>query len=206
MYNLFPLITLEEIHQLFPKAAEIAYPSDTLLFREGEKPEYLYILLRGRLQLFKYDNKANEITLHYFEPVSLIAELAILQEFTYPASARFIADGTVLKISVGEFCSVLQKNVRANHLLLQSLIQKLQILNMTISRTLTMDAVQRVAHFLYHMPNSCPNLKHHQIASMLSLRPETFSRVLRQFKDEGILDSESGHIHLQQRELLKKYL
>lgn len=206
MPTLFPAVSLAEIDHLFPTSSEVMYPENGFLFHEGETPTCLHILTTGRLQIFKYDAHTNEITLNYFEPVCLVAELAVLRRIPYPASARFITAGSVRKVGITEFEEVLQHNLRANQLLLQSLLQKLQTLDMAISRSLTMDAQCRVAHFLHHMPENCPDLKHHQIASMLVLRPETFSRILRQFKDEGILDNESGRLKLLRPDLLQKYL
>ena len=73
-------------------------------------------------------------------------------------------------------------------------------------RGLTMDSVNRVADFLYRSFEQSKNLKQHQIASLLYLRPETLSRVLRQFKESGIITMENNQIIVQDREKLKGIL
>lgn len=77
---------------------------------------------------------------------------------------------------------------------------------MTINRGLTMDSLQRVAHFLYHLPPEFPVLSHGQIASMLVLRAETFSRILKQLKEKRIIDAERGQIKILNKEGLKQFL
>ena len=202
---LFEPLTEEIILQHFGNAKVQTYKKGEFIFQEGETPVYLDLLIEGNLQLFKYDSNSNEITLGFFSPISLIAELASLCNFNYPASARFFSDGKVTRIPINSLRELIVNDPKINHFLIQCLLEKLQTLNLTISRSLTMDAQQRVAHFLYYMPDEFPELKHNQIASMLLIRAETFSRTLKEFKDIGAIESTKGHLKVLNRQLLTKY-
>jgi CRP/FNR family transcriptional regulator len=148
----------------------------------------------------------NEITLHFFSPISLVAEWATINEVPYPASARFIEDSKICRMPLGLFKSKLKTNVILNHLIMYSLIQKIHFLNMTIDRGLTMDGFQRVLHFLYYSPENYLELKQTQIASMLYLRPETFSRILKELKIQEIIEIEKGKITIKNKEKLQSIL
>jgi CRP/FNR family transcriptional regulator len=203
---LFETISEVEIKRNFEKAKIVSFTKGEFLFQEGSEPEYLDLLLDGQLQLFKYDNHSNEATLAFFSPISLVAELASLCNFPYPASARFSSDGKVARMPINLLKELIHHDISMNHFLIQCLLEKVQTLNLTISRGLMMDTMERVAHFLYHMPDDFPVLKHNQIASMLLIRAETFSRALKELKDAGIIESSKGQIQLLKREALKKYL
>jgi len=203
---LFETISEADIKKNFENAKILSFSKGEFLFQQGNDPEYLDLLIEGQLQLFKYDNNMNEATLAFFSPISLIAELASLCNFPYPASARFVSDGKVARMPIIQLKDIIQREFAMNHFLIQCLLEKVQTLNLTISRGLMMDTMERVAHFLYHMPDDFPMLKHNQIASMLLIRAETFSRALKELKDAGIIESSKGQIQLLKREDLKKYL
>lgn len=190
----------------FSACKKVSYQKDEFLFHKGDSIEYLDLLLEGKVQIFKYDSNSNEITLNFFTPISLLAEWAVISEVPYPASARFIQDSKILRMPIQEFKQKLNKDVILNHLIMYSLIGKCETLNMTINRGLTMDGLQKVAHFLYYSPNELIDLKQNQIASMLCLRPETFSRILKQLKDKDLIETDKGHIILKDKEKLTEYL
>ncbi|PJZ68134.1 cAMP-binding protein [Leptospira perolatii] len=204
--KIFDEITNEKMENIFSEGKKLQYKKGEFLFHQGDEPESLDLLIEGGLQIFKYDSNSSEVTLNFFLPYSLIAELAFLNGIQYPASGRFFADSTILRMPMGMFKQKIENNISICHLLIQSLYQKIQILNMTISRGLTMEAQQRVAHFLYHLPDNYPPLNQIQIASMLFLRPETLSRALRQLKDLQIIDPKPGQIKILDREGLLKFL
>jgi CRP/FNR family transcriptional regulator len=204
-FNLVNRPTTEEVISLFSESKKISYQKDEFLFHMGEKVEYLDLLVEGKLQVFKYDNNYNEITLNFFVPTSLIAEWAVINEIPYPASGKFITPSTIFRMPISEFKQKLHKEVKFNHLIMHSLMDKIETLNMSINRGLTMDGLQKVAHFLYHCPDQCKDLKQTQIASMLFLRPETFSRIIKQFKDKDIIDTDKGVIIVKTPEKLVEY-
>jgi CRP/FNR family transcriptional regulator len=74
------------------------YNADEIVFYEGDKPGTLYILTEGVLRLYKTDPKGNELYIHQFTPIGLVGELACFENVNYPATARFITHGQLLKI------------------------------------------------------------------------------------------------------------
>jgi CRP-like cAMP-binding protein len=203
-YELKP--SAESIRMSFQNCNTIQYLKDEFLFHAGDEPKSLDLLVEGKVQIFKVDSNFNEITLNFFDAVSLIAEWAVLNRIPYPASSRFAMDSKVIRMPLPEFKERLQKDVVLNQLIVYFLNQKIHTLNNTIDIGLTMDASQRMAHFLYNLPENYLNLKQNQIASMICLRPETLSRVIKQMKSEGIIDTDKGKINILSREKLKKYL
>jgi CRP/FNR family transcriptional regulator len=190
----------------FQDSKKIHYQANEFLFHEGDSIQYLDLLIEGSIQIFKYDGNQNEVTLNFFNPVSIVAEWAVLLGIPYPASAKFVKPSIIHRMTLDSFQQNLNTNVAFNHIIMHSLIGKIEIMNSTINRGLTMDSLHRVAHFIFHATEEILKLKQNQIASLLYLRPETFSRILKQLKDQGTIRIEKGRIEILNRDDLKELI
>ena len=175
------------------------------LFWEGEKPDYLYILLDGTIRVFKTDHRGSEITLHYFYPINMIAEVANFEDIPYPASAEAETDSVVLAIDYDKFKRELLNDPEISFNIIKSLSDKIRILNDFIVQNMMMDAVTRVAKFLYEHEDLFHQLKHNKIASLLNITPETFSRILKKFKQQGIIEKNGKELVIH-KDKLRNYI
>ena len=107
-------MTLQEFTQIFPEAQHFKIKRSKFIFYEGDKPAYCDFLISGNVQIFKYDSNANEITLNYFTDGSIIAELAVIENIEYPATARCISDVELLRCPISEFHSGRRKPAGAS--------------------------------------------------------------------------------------------
>ncbi|SNZ10318.1 CRP/FNR family transcriptional regulator, anaerobic regulatory protein [Persephonella hydrogeniphila] len=202
---LFKHLNNEQLKKLQAISHVREYSRGELLFYEGEEPKYLYILLEGAIRVYKTDLKGNEITLHYFHPVNMIAEVANFEEFPYPATAEFETDGKVLAIDFDRFRNEFIKDPAIAFNIIRSLTYKIKILNDIIIQNMMMDAVSRVAKFIDEHEDLFKELKHNKIASLLNITPETFSRILKKFKEQGIIEKKGKELIIN-KEKLKKYI
>lgn len=98
----------------------------------------------------------------------------------------------------------LNENLTLNQYFIYLLSEKIKVLNMTIDRGLTLDSYQRVLHFLYFSPDPMLELQQTQIASLLCMRPETLSRVLKVLKAKRMIQIERGKIVILNRQAIEK--
>ena len=179
--------------------------SGEVLFYEGEEPKYLNLLIKGVVRIYKVDARGKEVTITYLCPVSLIAEVANLTRFPYPANAEFETNGVVLQIDYDKFEAKFLKNPEICFSIVQSLLAKIKVIENAFSENFILDATSRVAKFLYEDEELFNQLKHTKIASLLNLTPETLSRVIRKFKNMGILEKKGNKFIVKNREELKKF-
>ena len=181
------------------------FKKGSMLFFEGDECKNLYILTEGMLRVFKSDPKGNEVVLKHFRPVSLIAELANLDHIPYPASAVFEEDGKVIAVNFAAFEQEFLKNPDILMSIIKSLTKKLKSLEEVISRSLTMDSTSRVAKFIYENENQFLELKQNKISAILNITPETMSRVLKKFKDSGIIESRDRKFRVIDKKKLEEF-
>ena len=168
------------------------YP-DEILFYEGDDPDFFYILTEGVLRLYKTDNKSNEVYLHQFTPVSMVAEAACFENMKYPATARFSTKGQVLKIHYAKFRDEFLKNPDVCVALIQSLTQKIKILSRVLHKEMILTSEAKVASFIYEHHELFLTLKNNQIASILNVSAETLSRMLSKLQREKIIMIDKEH-------------
>ncbi|NPA88126.1 MAG: Crp/Fnr family transcriptional regulator [Epsilonproteobacteria bacterium] len=176
---------------------------DEIVFYEKENPAYLHLLVEGIARVYKVDSKGNELIIHKFSPVSLIAELANLENMPYPANCAMDSDGVILKIEFEKFKKFMKKG-DVCFSIMSSLLRKMKYLDGLIQANLVLDTETKIAKFIYENPEAFEDLKQHSIASLLNIKPETLSRKLKKFKELGIIENIGSKLKVKNRELIKE--
>ncbi|WP_095229199.1 Crp/Fnr family transcriptional regulator [Helicobacter sp. 13S00401-1] len=180
----------------------VQYKKDNVLFYEGERPSRLYILLDGKIKLFKVDNNSNEIVLHRLQGISLIAEVVYFAHGIFPATAIFEGDSTVLSIDYEGFEKFLDnKQVLKSFVI--SLTEKIRILEGIISNKMILKAKQKIARYIILNEARLNMLNQKQIAKELFITPETLNRNLKILKEEGAINMVKSKIEILDLEFLK---
>jgi CRP/FNR family transcriptional regulator len=167
---------------------------DNILFYEGENSKYLHLLVSGVIKLYKISSHNKEIVLKYFHPNELIAEVANFEDMPYPATAKAFTDIEVLKIDFPKLKKIIYSNSNLSFIMQTSLIKKIKNLEYVISRHLVLDAKERVAQYIYDNPKDFFETKNIEIAEILNIAPETFSRLLGNFKTKNLIDKKTKRI------------
>ncbi len=78
----------EGLARLIDTGTRTALPANQLVYREGDTPDYLYVVLEGRVRIYGRDAQGNEVTLTTLEKGTCFGELALLDG--QPRSASVI--------------------------------------------------------------------------------------------------------------------
>jgi CRP/FNR family transcriptional regulator len=182
----FSELSKEQITLLHSFSRKHHFKKGAFLFFAGDSSETLHILTKGVLNIFKSDSKGNEVSLHRFQPVTMVAEIACLQQRPYPANARFETDGETIGIHFPSFEKHLLSDTAVTKNLLISLSRKITSLETFIDNNMVLDVTSRLCRFLYENESLFFKQKQVQIADTLGMKPETLSRILKKLKDHGI--------------------
>ena len=203
-YFLFKNLDDEDIKEIKKFTIVKKLKKDDIVFYEKEEPSYLHLLIEGSARVYKVDNKGNELIIHKFHPVSLIAELANFENIPYPANCAMESDGVILKIEFEKFKEFMQKSDVCIEIL-SSLLEKMKYLDGIIQDNLIFDTETKIAKFIYDNPEAFEDLKQHSIAALLHIKPETLSRKLKKFKELGIIKNEGSKLKIIDLEKIKDY-
>ncbi len=193
----------KQLALLASKATFKKYTKDSMLFFEGERPKALIFLIKGQLKLYKTDPKGNEIVMHHFYPYAPIAEIIVLEDLIYPASAIFETDGEVIYLELSSVTDALSSDPTLAFALIRSLSRKIRHLEQVIHMNIVLDSTARTARYLISHENAFAQLKKNLIARELNITPETFSRILKKFKTLRLIEEKDHRLIIKNREGLQ---
>lgn len=167
-----------------------SFEKDQIIFYETEEPKYFYFLNNGLAKVYKVDSKGNEIVLHNFAAPTMIAEMASIENFKFPATCVAMDSSDFLLIKKDEFITLLKTNQNISFSVIKSLTRKIRTMESLLNRSLIFDATTKVAHYIDEKTDEFINKKSKDVANELNMTPETLSRVLKKLKDLEILDKD----------------
>lgn len=176
-----------EIEELIQICTIHNYKKNSYLFMKGDTSEHLLILIDGLVSVFKHDDKGNEVVIGLFTPFSLLAEPAILKGIPFPSTAIFKSHGSVVKIKLNMFKKLFLDDSHVSYAIIQSLLDKIQLLQNNIHLNIASNAREKVLFFYQRNNNLSLELKQYEIASLLGMTAETFSRNLKALVRAGKL-------------------
>ena len=177
------------------------YIKDSILFYEGDKSEYLHILLEGSVKLYKTSPKGNHIQINRLTAPSLIAEFACFEQEIFPASCEFVSDGTIGLLHFSKLYEYLSQPEFSLELI-RSLSGKVLMLSALVHKETILSSEAKVADLMVKKITIFNRLKNNEIASILNLTPETFSRILTKFKKEGIISVKDHYVTVLNKDAL----
>ncbi len=203
----------EEIAAVLSNARVREFKKNTLLFIEGEKVQYFYVVLSGKIKLFKNNSDGQELILRIAVQQDTMSVATALFNSHFIASAKIIADTKLLIIPIVDIKKYLTTNSNLSANLMRDIADTAQDLVKRLEELALKSAKERVCWFLLSllMQNN-HNIKIQlpydkaTIASYLSMRPETFSRILHDLQDGGYLMIKRQHITLSSSSALSKFL
>lgn len=128
--------------QLFQKFGK-SVPRGTVLFRDGEKGEQMYIIQSGKVRIYKQIGDV-EKTLATLGTGEFFGEMSILNNEPRSASAEVIEESHLLVIDPRTFEAMIKSNAEISIRIMKKLTQRLREANNQISMLLVKDINQRV--------------------------------------------------------------
>lgn len=180
------------------------------LFAQGDAAAHFYLVQTGQIRLFRLAADGSEKVIEIVSPGQTFAEaLMFLQAPRYPVSAAALEPSRLIALDALDFAAMLRGSVETCFVIMGALSQRLRALIGEIDNLTLHSAKSRVARYLLaHCPEDrralVLDIPKAVLASRLSIKPETFSRVTKQLIGEGIISVHGAHITIDDREALTR--
>jgi len=167
-------------------------PRGELLFADGEEAKGFYVVLDGKVKVYKLSAEGKERILHIVHPGGTFAEAAIFGDGLYPAYAEPLLPSRLLFIPKDGFLALLQGNSRVAINMIAGMSRFLRQFAQQIEELTFKDVPSRLASYLLALTKGkrttveLPIAKS-QLASNLGTVSETLSRTLRKLSDDDII-------------------
>lgn len=197
---MFADLSLAEREALAARAIEKRFAAGQRLFSEGEPCSGIFVLVKGRVKIFKTSRAGREIMLTTEQAPSTVAEVPLFDGGPYPASVSAIEEVTAWLIRKEDFRQVCRQNPNLSLKLLAVAGRRLRQL-VGLLESVTFGSVrQRLARTLLEFGRQAGSdrfllpVTHEELAFRLGTVREVVSRNLSRFQAEGL-------IRLQRRQL-----
>lgn len=177
--------------RLVPRRA----PAGTLLFRKGEAPRGVYILVDGEVEIYRMTSDGREQILHTERPVKLVAELPLLDGGSYPASGRTPVESRLYFLSLDDFRRLYREHPEITDQIIATLGQRLRKLLGLLEKISLREVPSRVALALLECARDAGQSRNGgafsmprtqaQMAAELATSRETVARALASFREAG---------------------
>jgi len=186
-----------------------------ILFGEGEEAKGFYVILSGRVKLYKISPDGKEQILHIVSAPDAFAEAALFFEGSYPAFAEALADSQLLFFPKRDFIQLIERNPQLSINMIVSLSHFLRRFTSLIEELSLKEVSSRVAKYLLDLslksakegknPKEIElDLSKNQLASKLGTISETLSRTLTKMRAKEVIDVKKNRILILNRKFLEK--
>lgn len=190
------------------------HAGDTL-FYAGENASYFYYVKYGQIRLFLESFDGNVKVIDIINSDQVFAEaITFSRSHTYPLNAQALKDSHLYAISIEAFKTILKQSVDTCFRVMGRMAQRLHFQLIEINNLSLHNATYRLIFHLLHEISKHPDSKSrialdypkNVLASRLSIKPETLSRILLRLKKKRVIEVKGNQIILSDVGGLKRYL
>ncbi len=178
------------------------FTKNSILFYEGDESDYLYLLLEGTVKLYMTAPNGSQVQIHRLTAPNSIGEYIYFQKKPFPVTCEFTTDGYIGLLPFDILYKYLD-NKDFSLGVISSLTEKIMLLSSLIRQETIFSAEAKVADFLLTKIDIFNKLKYIEIATILNLSPETFSRILTKFKQKKIIQIDKNQLSVSDQKMLK---
>ena len=191
---LFSALGDEEVRQLLDACPARHMLAGSQVFSSYQQADSFYVILAGRVKVYKISPKGDEQILHLYGPGNTFGEAAMWSGVRYPASAETLADSTLMVVGRGALKAIIGNNSELALAMFAGMSAKLREFNQLIEQLSLKDVPSRLAGVLLELPAKPGTdtivLKQtkREIAARIGTVAETLSRALKKLQSAGIIE------------------
>ena len=162
-----------------------------VLFLEGRAGGLFYLLLSGRVQLYRLSEDGKEISIKVIGPGEIFAEVIIFEEDSYPVCASTLAECELVAVPAIQFSCLLENQGFRNDFIAM-LMKKQRYLTDRIVYLTSSDVENRFFRFLSEQYGTSGEyeikISKKDIATAIGATPETLSRLIHRLSSSGLIE------------------
>ncbi|HKR06824.1 MAG TPA: Crp/Fnr family transcriptional regulator [Bacteroidia bacterium] len=213
--QIFEGLTDDEKKMLTANSVTHNYKKGEIIFREGGIPMGIYFLKDGKVKKYKTTNEGGEQIFYICNQGELMGYHALLSESHYPDSAAAIENSKISFFPKDDFLVVLNSSPVLSKWLLKLLSHEFSVFINNITSLAKKSVRERLAlgllilneKYAVNGNENTPseiNLSRGDLASMVGTAKETLVRLLHDFKDEKMIETNGRVIRILDKKSLVK--
>ncbi len=199
--HLFAALDNAQLDLIIQSARIMQLYDGDILFYQGDQANYFYLVMSGNIKLFRTAENGNEKVIEIVRHQHVFAEAVMfMKQPRYPVTAEAINDSSLYRFDNRAYLQLLSQSRDLCFALFGDLSTRLHDMLNEIDRLSLQNGRLRVCQYLSGLLQSTDqrkirlDIEKKTIASMLSVTPETLSRIFRELSEEKIISIAGKHI------------
>lgn len=191
------------------------YVEGQLFHSPDERGEQLFLLLEGRVRIYKLSPEGRALTLAILEPVSLFGEMSLVGQRLHESFAEAMSDCVVGVIGRESLCHVLETCPQLTLCVMDLMGKRLRELEDKLAdiafksvperlATVLLDMASAVTQMQANVPPHLMRYTHQQFAELIGSYRETVTKAIGEFRENGLIRIEDNAIYLTNVEKLQQ--
>jgi CRP/FNR family transcriptional regulator, polysaccharide utilization system transcription regulator len=209
-YSIFGRLDSPELEIINQNRYEVSFKAGEIMFKQGTPSPHFLCLTTGMAKIY-IEGFGKNLILGLVKPVEYILGPGIYVDNRHHYSAAAVEDSVACLVDVNAF----KQLVRTKADFAEDFIKRISIMTIfNFDQVLSLTQKQmhgRIADVLFYLSDKiyCKNpfdmtISRQDLADLSAMSKESAIRILKEFKEEGILTTEGTSIHIVKPELLKQ--
>ena len=168
------------------------YEANTFVLEQGEIHDTFYIVVKGTVDIYAESEQGKKYFLAQYTNGQYIGELEIFERHPYVSRAESKGKITLLEIDRDVFLSWFQKDSNFSNYLIKTLSASSYLMCKNMGENTLYSLKQRICQFLIDSAGQSHKMeipmKTEMLGSKLAVTQRSVNRVLKQLKEQGIIE------------------
>ncbi|MBT2656108.1 Crp/Fnr family transcriptional regulator [Bacillus sp. ISL-18] len=190
---IFNHLEVDQMEEIMATVQSVPFKKGELIYHAGDRSDSLYIVHKGKVKIYRLSETGKEQLVRILNPGDFTGELALFRNDLHESFAEAMTNTMVCTIHQADLQDLLVKYPSISLKILAEFSKRLDQSEKQTTRFATEKVETRIALFLveclkdsqtkeFILPMSKKNL-----ASFLGTTPETISRKLAEFENQGLI-------------------
>lgn len=207
--HLFSSLSDEQLRQVMESSHMQTLMDSEVLFETGDVADRFFLAIGGQIKLFRISPSGDQKIIDIVQPGNTFAEaLMFMKNPIYPVTAEALGPARVISFDSKRFLLTLSQSLDTCFRIMGTMSQRLRGLIKEIDDLTLQSATTRLCAMLLHRMEQVNSARFplpaakSVLAARLSIKPETFSRILQNLSTKKVLESKGHEILIKNQALL----
>jgi CRP/FNR family cyclic AMP-dependent transcriptional regulator len=214
MVDILEPLSPEELDELALRAPDTYLDEGEVLYTPQEAGEKLFILKKGRVQVYEMNSVGSEITLSVVESGTVFGEMTLTGQGFKGVYVRALAPSYVCSLGLADFEGLVMRKPQVGLRLVRVLAGRLRQSELRMADLVQKEVPARLATLILTLVESeglvsgesyriATRYTHEQLGTMIGAKRVAVSRAFSHLKEAGAVEFKNRYIYITDMEVLR---
>jgi CRP-like cAMP-binding protein len=206
---LFKGLPREQLYEVVTSMADQTFDRGQTVLSEGEAAEGFFVLVTGKVKIFKLSADGKEQILHFVGPGESFGEVPMFAGGRFPANAETIEKSRIFFFPRASFLDLIGTDPSLAMNMLAELSRRLRQMTRLVEELSLKEVPGRLAAYILYLSSESGSdeveldITKGQLASLLGTIPETLSRILGKMSAQEVISVQGRKLKVLDRTTLE---